>query len=149
MLTQVRRSFQDTIAHNVTIMNTIYIVVAVLITFGVTYNGARIQLSERARDLASLRILGFSRAEVSGILIGESMVLALAAQPLGWLIGGSIAGAMAHGSQSDLYSVPVVLKPATFAAASLVVLAAAAGSALAVRRRLDRLDLVAVLKTRE
>lgn len=149
MLTQVRRSFQDTIAHNVTIMNTIYVVVAVLITFGVTYNGARIQLSERARDLASLRILGFSRAEVSGILIGESMVLALAAQPVGWLIGGSIAGAMAHGSQSDLYSVPVVLKPATFAGASLVVLAAAAGSALAVRRRLDRLDLVAVLKTRE
>ncbi len=149
MLTQVRRSFEDTIAENVVIMNTIYITVAVLITFGVTYNGARIQLSERARDLASLRILGFTRGEVSGILVGESLVLAVAAQPVGWAIGGAIAGALAHGSQSDLYAVPVVLKPATFAAASLLVLAAAAGSALVVRRRLDQLDLVSVLKTRE
>jgi len=149
MMQQVRRSFQDTIAENVVIMNTIYVVIAVLITFGVTYNGARIQLSERARDLASLRILGFTRAEVSGILVGESLVLAIAAQPLGWAIGAAIAWGMAEASTSDLYAIPVVLKPATFAAATLVVLAAAAGSALAVRRRLDRLDLVAVLKTRE
>ncbi len=149
MMTETRQSFQDTIRRNVAIMTTIYVTVGVLITIGVAYNGARIQLSERARELASLRILGFSRGEVSLILIGETMVLAVLAQPLGWLIGYLIARQMVRGFSSDLYSVPLVLNPPTYAMASLIVLAAALGAALVVRRRLDRLDLVAVLKTRE
>ncbi|TCP44272.1 ABC transporter permease [Rhodovulum marinum] len=149
MLTESRRSFQDTIAENVLIMNAIYATIAVLITVGVAYNGARVQLSERARELASLRILGFTRAEVSGILMGETLVLALAAQPLGWLLGWAIAWSMTAGFTSDLYSIPLVLKPATFAQASLVVLTATVAAVLVVRRRLDNLDLVAVMKTRE
>ncbi|HKL55244.1 MAG TPA: FtsX-like permease family protein [Roseovarius sp.] len=149
MLTRMRRSFEDTIRRNVTTMTTVYISIAMLITVGVAYNGARIQLSERARELASLRILGFTRGEVSFVLIGETMLLALLAQPLGWALGGVIASALARGSASDLYSVPLVLEPAGFARASLVVLAASLGAALLVRRRLDRLDLVAVMKTRE
>lgn len=149
LLQKMRRSFEATIRENVIIMTTIYLTVAVLITIGVAYNGARIQLSERARELASLRILGFSRGEVSFILVGEIMLLAVLAQPLGWLIGAGIAGALVQGSASDLYEIPLVLKPAGFAKASLTVLAAALGSALIVRRRLDRLDLVEVMKTRE
>ncbi|TCO71265.1 ABC transporter permease [Rhodovulum euryhalinum] len=149
MLTESRRSFQDTIAENVVIMNTIYATIAILITVGVAYNGARVQLSERARELASLRILGFTRAEVSSILMGETLVLALAAQPLGWLLGWAIAWSMTEGFTSDLYAIPLVLRPATFAQASLVVLGACVGAVLLVRRRLDNLDLVAVMKTRE
>ncbi|MGM0741470.1 MAG: ABC transporter permease [Pseudomonadota bacterium] len=149
MLTRMRRSFEDTIRRNVTTMTTVYISIAVLITVGVAYNGARIQLSERARELASLRILGFTRGEVSFVLIGETMLLALLAQPLGWALGWLISAALARGSASDLYSVPLVLEPAGFARASLVVLAASLGAALLVRRRLDGLDLVAVMKTRE
>ena len=149
MLTDTRASFQKTVRENVLIMSTIYTTIAVLITVGVTYNGARIQLSERARELASLRILGFGRAEVSYILMGESMALALLAQPLGWLLGSGIAWSMTSSFTSDLYAIPLVLKPATFAIASLVVLSAAFASSLLVRRRLDRLDLVAVMKTRE
>lgn len=149
MLDEMRQSFQDTIRYNVTVMNTIYLVVAVLITFGVAYNGARIQLSERARELASLRILGFTRGEVSFILIGETMILALLAQPVGWLLGSGIAAALVAGSSSDLYAIPLVLKPSGFARASLIVLAASLISSLIVRRRLDRLDLVQVMKTRE
>jgi putative ABC transport system permease protein len=145
----MRRSFEATIRQNVDIMTTIYLTVAVLITVGVAYNGARIQLSERARELASLRILGFSRGEVSFILVGETMILALLAQPVGWLMGAGIAKALAAGSTSDLYEIPLILKPAGFAFASLVVLAAALISSLVVRRRLDRLDLVQVMKTRE
>ncbi|MFB9149781.1 ABC transporter permease [Roseovarius ramblicola] len=148
-MTRMQRSFEATIRQNVDIMTTIYLTVAVLITVGVAYNGARIQLSERARELASLRILGFSRGEVSFILVGETMLLALLAQPLGWLLGAGIAKALADGSASDLYEIPLVLKPAGFALASLVVLAAALVSSLVVRRRLDRLDLVKVMKTRE
>ena len=144
-----RRSFQDTIERNIVVMNTIYIVIAVLITIGVTYNAARIQLSERARELASLRILGFSRGEVSYILVGEMMLIAVIAQPLGWLIGAGIAHLMTNAFTSDLYAIPLVLKPATFTLASLVVLSAAFASLMIVRRRLDRLDLVSVMKTRE
>ncbi|GAA0298861.1 ABC transporter permease [Rhodovulum strictum] len=149
MLTESRRSFEDTIAENVVIMTTIYATIAILITVGVAYNGARVQLSERARELASLRILGFSRGEVSAILMGETLVLALAAQPLGWVLGWAIAWSMTGGFTSDLYAIPLVLKPATFAQASLVVLAACVVAVLVVRRRLDNLDLVAVMKTRE
>jgi len=148
-MNKMRRSFEATIRQNVDIMTTIYLTVAVLITVGVAYNGARIQLSERARELASLRILGFSRGEVSFILVGETMLLALLAQPLGWLLGAGITKALADGSASDLYEIPLVLKPSGFALASLVVLAAALLSSLVVRRRLDRLDLVQVMKTRE
>ena len=144
-----RRAFQDTIEQNIVVMNTIYIVIAVLITVGVTYNAARIQLSERARELASLRILGFGRGEVSYILVGEMTLIALIAQPFGWLIGSWIAGAMTKAFTSDLYAIPLVLKPAIFATGSLVVLCAAFASAMIVRRRLDRLDLIAVMKTRE
>lgn len=144
-----RRAFQDTIEQNVLVMNSIYITIAVLITVGVSYNAARIQLSERARELASLRILGFGRGEVSYILVGEMMLIALIAQPFGWLIGAWIAQTMTNAFTSDLYAVPLVLKPATFAIASLIVLCASFGSVMIVRRRLDRLDLVSVMKTRE
>ncbi|MCE8008545.1 FtsX-like permease family protein [Aestuariivita sp.] len=144
-----RAAFQETIRENILVMNTIYIVIAILITVGVAYNGARIQLSERARELASLRILGFGRGEVSYILVGETMLLTLLAQPLGWLIGAWMAAAMTRGFSSDLYAIPLVLKADTFALASLIVLTAAFASAMVVRRRLDRLDLVSVMKTRE
>ena len=144
-----RRAFQDTIEENIVVMNTIYITIAVLITVGVSYNAARIQLSERARELASLRILGFGRGEVSYILVGEMMLIALIAQPIGWLIGAWIASAMTNAFTSDLYAIPLVLKPAVFATGSLVVLVAAFISVMIVRRRLDRLDLVSVMKTRE
>ncbi len=144
-----RRSFEDTIEENIMVMNTIYITIAILITVGVTYNAARIQLSERARELASLRILGFGRDEISYILVGELMLIAIIAQPLGWLIGAWIAQAMTEAFTSDLYAIPLVLRPRTFALGSLIVLSIAFISVMIVRQRLDRLDLVAVMKTRE
>jgi putative ABC transport system permease protein len=149
MMTDIRRVFRETLQHNVAIMTTIYVTVAMLIAVGVAYNAARIQLSERARELASLRILGFTRAEVSLVLLGETVLLALVAQPLGWAMGAGLAVAMTAGFESDLYAIPLVLEPAAFARASLVVLATSLGAALIVRRRIDRMDLVAVMKTRE
>jgi putative ABC transport system permease protein len=149
MMAANRVSFEETISQNVVIATTVYLLLGVVITVGVAYNGARIQMSERARELASLRILGFTRAEVSLVLMGELLVVALAAQPLGWWLGYLVARFLTEGFASDLYSVPLVLRPATFAFASLVTLGATVGTALVVRRRIDRLDLVAVLKTRE
>ncbi|MCK0097329.1 ABC transporter permease [Yoonia sp. F2084L] len=149
MMTDTRRSFSETIEQSIGAMNLIYIIIALLITIGVTYNGARIQLSERSRELASLRILGFTRSEVSYILIGETMLLAILAQPLGWWIGAQIAIAMANSFSSDLYNMPVVLHPAIFAKASFIVLLASFASVMLVRRRLDKQNLVSVMKIRE
>jgi putative ABC transport system permease protein len=134
---------------NVTIMTTVYVTLSVIIAFGVIYNSARIQLSERARELATLRVLGFTRAEVSRVLLTELGVIVAAAQPLGWLLGYLLALAVIAGFESDLFRVPLVVSRATFVTASLIVIVAAMISALVVRRRIDRLDLVRVLKTRE
>ena len=144
-----RQKFRDTIEENIGIMTTVYVALAVIIAFGVVYNAARIQLSERARELASLRVLGFTESEVSGVLMTELGAMVLAAQPLGWALGYGFAWTVTQGFQNDLFRVPLVVDTATFAVSSLVVTAAAGLSALIVRRRIHRLDLIRVLKTRE
>ena len=124
-------------------------VFAVVIAFGVIYNSARIALAERGRELASLRVLGFTRGEIAYILLGELAVLTLAAIPLGLVAGRWMCHYIASTMQNDLFRVPVVLAPQTYAFAVTVVLVSALLSGLAVRSRLDKLDLVAVLKTPE
>ena len=144
-----RQKFRETIEENIITMTTVYVTLAVIITFGVIYNSARIQLSERARELASLRVFGFTPAEVSKVLLIELSVIVLAAQPLGWLLGYLFSWWVIRGFSSDLFRIPFVVNPATFAWASIVVLSSALVSALIVRRRVNRLDLIRVLKTRE
>lgn len=119
------------------------------IAFAVVYNAARIALSERSRELASLRVLGMTRWEISEIFLGELALLTACAIPIGWLLGVGLCYGMAHTWQNELLRIPFVVEPATFTFAATIVLASAAVSALLVRRRLDSLDLVAVLKTRE
>ena len=148
-MTQNRISFVETISQNILVAATVYGILGSIITVGVCYNATRIQLSERARELASLRILGFSKTEVATVLVGEVMLLVLLAQPLGWWFGTVVAWWMTEGFSSDLYAIPLILKPATYARASLIVLCAAAISAAVVARRLSNLDLISVMKTRE
>jgi len=119
------------------------------IAFGVVYNSARIALSERSRELASLRVLGFRRGEVSYILLGELGILTLVAIPLGFVIGRALCAYTIQGLQTDLFRVPLVVDPSTYSFAATVVASSAVISALIVRRRIDHLDLVGVLKTRE
>jgi putative ABC transport system permease protein len=141
--------FRETMAQNTFVMIGVLVALAGLIAFGVVYNFARISLSEQGREMASLRVLGFTRREVSLLLLVEIAVVTLLAQPLGWLLGYGIAFGMVKGFSSELFSMPFVLTPAVYAQASLVVAAAALFSGLVVRRRIDRLDMIAVLKTRE
>ncbi|HSJ13853.1 MAG TPA: ABC transporter permease [Longimicrobiales bacterium] len=122
---------------------------AAVIAFGVIYNSARIALSERDRELASLRVLGFTRGEIAYILLGEMAVLTLLAIPLGMALGALAAAGLVASLQTDMYQFPLVLARGTFGLAASIVLGAGLVSALIVRRRLDRLDLVGVLKTRE
>lgn len=125
------------------------ILFASVITVGVVYNAARISLSERGRELASLRVLGFTRGEISWILLGELACLTLLAIPFGCLTGYGFAYMIVTAFDTELYRFPLVVSARTFSVSILVVTAAAVFSGLAVRRRLDSLDLVEVLKTRE
>lgn len=141
--------FRATLAENITLMITVYVTLAAIIALGVVYNFARIALSEQGRELASLRVLGFTKAEVAAVILMELAVVVMLAQPLGWLIGHGIGRAMVAAFSSDLYRVPFIMGREVYAIASLIVIAAAILSALAIRGRIDRLDLIAVLKTRE
>ncbi|MHB0953984.1 MAG: ABC transporter permease [Allorhizobium sp.] len=144
-----RERFRATIEENILMIQIVYMTLAVIVAFGLIYNSARIQLSERARELASLRVLGFTPAEVSSVLMTELATVILAAQPLGWLLGYAFAGYVVEGIESHLFRIPFFINASTYAVASLVVLGASLASALIVRRRINELDLIAVLKSRE
>ena len=120
-----------------------------VIAFGVVYNAARISLSERSRELASLRVLGFTRAEISLILMGELALLTLAALPIGGLFGYGLTALIVQSVESEVYRFPLYVSRQAVASSFLGIIAAAVVSGLLVRRRLDALDLVAVLKIRE
>lgn len=141
--------FRETLALLVTTMASIYTGFAATIAFGVVYNSARISLSERARELASLRVLGFSPREVLGILLLELALITLIAQPPGWLMGYGLAWIMKTNLAGELMRVRLVVEHSTYVMASAVVVVAATLSALVVRERVNQLDLVAVLKTRD
>ncbi|MBM4180577.1 MAG: ABC transporter permease [Betaproteobacteria bacterium] len=143
------RSFYDTLGEFVLFFNMVATLLAATIAFGVVYNSARIALSERGRELASLRVLGFTHGEIAYILLGELAVLTLAAIPLGFLVGVGLCGILVVVFESDLYRLPLVLEPYNFALSALVVTVSAVISGLLVWRQLGRLDLVGVLKTRE
>jgi putative ABC transport system permease protein len=119
------------------------------IAFGVVYNSARIALSERSRELASLRVLGFTRGEVGYILLGEIGLLTLLAIPLGYLFGGALSGYLALAFSSDLYRIPLIIAPSTYALAASIVLVSFAITGALIWRKLAQLDLIEVLKTRE
>ena len=143
------RNMEEISARNVRIMSTILTAFAAVIAVGVVYNNARIALAERGWELASLRVLGFSRAEVSALLLGELAIVIAIALPLGMVLGFALVHLISTLLASDQFYFPVVILPRTYAWAALCVLAAGVVSALVVRRRIDQLDMVAVLKTRE
>ncbi|HSF47778.1 MAG TPA: ABC transporter permease [Burkholderiales bacterium] len=143
------RSLKENTERNVLFFTAIVTVFASAIAVGVVYNSARISLAERAWELASLRVLGFSRGEVSMFLLGELAFELLVAIPIGLFLGWLLSFAIIAMTHSETMIIPLVIAPRTYAYAALATLAAGIVSALIVRHRIDRLDLVAVLKTRE
>ena len=146
---EVARQFRHTMSANLSVTTLINVLFAAVIAMGVVYNAARVSLSEHSRELASLRVLGFTRTEISMVLLGELIVLTIVALPIGWVVGYLLAEVMVRTAESEVYRIPLTVAPSAVAWASLGIVAAAVGSGLLVRRRLDRLDLVAVLKTQE
>jgi putative ABC transport system permease protein len=143
------RTFHETMARTLMIYVSFFVVFACALTFGVAYNTVRIALSERGREFATMRVLGFTRLEVSYILLGDLAILTFCALPLGCALGYGLARTFVHAFETELYRVPLAIDASTYAIAMVTCIAATVVSALLVRRRVDRLDLVAVLKTRE
>ncbi len=142
-------TFLATIATIVLVFSAILCAFAAAIAIGVVYNNARIALAERSWDLATLRVLGFTRREVSAILLGGLVVELALAVPLGWWLSFQVVDALLRVLHTEMFEIPPVISMRTCVAAAAITVLAAAVSALIVRRRIDRLDLVSVLKARE
>ena len=146
---QALKSFYETLAAQMLTFALFNTILASTIAIGVVYNTVRISLSERSRELASLRVLGYTRGEVAYILLGELTVLVFIAIPAGLLMGHGLAYFMATTAQTELFRVPFVIEPSTYALAALVIATATLVSAFLVGRKINHLDLVEVLKARE
>jgi putative ABC transport system permease protein len=142
-------SFESQLEESLFVAVGFIVAFASIISVAVIYNGTRIALSERGRELASLRVLGFTRQEVAALLFGEQAVITVLAIPIGWVIGYGLAYLVVTSMASETYRIPLVVSTQTYFWTAFITVLAAAASALLVRRRLNRMDLIAVLKTRE
>lgn len=130
-------------------MRYVMVAIAAIITFGIVYNAARIAFGEQSRDLASLRVIGFTRGETAFVLLGELAIVVLLAIPLGVLIGYYLFFLIAAGFSTDIYQIPTTFRPEAYGMAGAAVIAASVLSGWLVKRDIDKVDLVATLKTRE
>jgi putative ABC transport system permease protein len=142
-------AFRETTGKSMGILRKLYFVLAVIVAFGVVYNSARIALSERSRELATLRVVGFSLPEVRGVLVGELAVLVLLALPAGLLFGRALALLIMSSFSTETVRLPIMINSSTYSIAVIVVLTAAVSSFILVSRMLGKLDLVGVLKARD
>lgn len=142
-------AFRETTGQSMGILRKLYFALAVIVAFGVVYNSARIALSERSRELATLRVVGFSLPEVRGVLVGELAVLVLLALPAGLMFGRGLALLIMASFSTETVRLPIMINPSTYSIAVIVVLTAAVSSFALVSRMLAKLDLVGVLKARD
>ena len=145
----LRENFRQTTAASINLIQSIYLIFAIVVAFGVVYNNARISLAERARELATLRVIGFSEREVGAVLITELTILALIALPLGLLLGTGFAKGIVSAVNTETVRLPVIFTLHNYAFATLIVTVASTISTLLVLRRLKELNLVSALKAPE
>lgn len=145
----LREGFRQTTAQSIGLLQKMYLMFATIVAFGIIYNSARISLSERARELATLRVLGFTRAEVGAVLVGELVILTSLALPIGLALGSAFARVIIATVNTETVRLPLVLTPANYAFAVLVVALASTLSALFAARKLAEIDLVSALKAVE
>ncbi|MBV1865867.1 MAG: ABC transporter permease [Rhodobacteraceae bacterium] len=144
-----RAAFEKMMDSSSGAMRYVMVAIAAIITFGIVYNSARIAYAERARDLASLQVMGFTKGEVAFVLLGELGVVTLIALPLGAVLGHYLTFAVSKGFSTDLYQIPAVYSPESYGFAAIAVIGSAVVSGWLVKRDIDTADLVSVLKTRE
>ncbi|MES2695961.1 MAG: FtsX-like permease family protein [Verrucomicrobiota bacterium] len=142
----LRDGFRKTTAESIGLLQKIYMLFATIVAFGIIYNSARISLSERARELATLRVLGFSRREVGAVLVSELVLLTLVALPIGLLLGSGFAKGILSAVNTETVRLPLVLTAANYAFAVLVIAVASTASALFAARKVATINLASALK---
>ena len=145
----LRENFRKTTAASIGLIQGIYLVFAIVVAFGVVYNNARISLAERSRELATLRVIGFSQREVGSVLVTELVILAIMAVPFGLLLGSGFAMVIVGSVNTETVRLPLILSAGNYAFAVAVVTVASTLSALFVLRKLNQLNLVSALKAPE
>jgi len=145
----VRESFNRSTAEMIGLIQGLYFTFSIIVSFGVVYNSARIALAERHRDLATLRVIGFTHREVAGVMIGELLILTVMALPVGLGIGRLLAGAIVSAASTESVRLPLMVSLQSYASALLIVIVSAAVSFTVVGRGIRRLDLLGVLKAHE
>jgi putative ABC transport system permease protein len=143
------RSFEEIVARTMFVTIAIEVLFACLIAFGLVYNGARIALSERGYELATLRVLGFTQRESVSLLLGEQAVITGAGLPMGVALGIALTLYFIWMLSTDMWRMPYVMTGLNLVGAMVAVAFAAAASGAAVAWKLRRLDLVGALKARE
>jgi putative ABC transport system permease protein len=149
LLDEAQRAFRQLLDDNTGTFTFVALIFATMIAFGVVYNTARVALSERSRELASLRVLGFTKGEAAYVLLGELAFLALVALPIGAALGYGFTYWLVSSLSNELYRLPMTVSTETFAWGVLVILVAALVSGFMAWRDINKLDLVGVLKTRD
>jgi len=147
--TSMLASFRKQMSETLYVSTSLLIGFASVIATGVIYNGARISLSERGRELASLRVMGFRRSEAVALLLGEQAIITLLAIPIGWFIGYWLSFGVVVSIENDTYRLPFLISHTSYLWSALVTVGAACLSGFLIRRRINRMDLIDVLKTRE
>lgn len=143
------KGFMDSIAENILRMRLFNVSFAITIAIGVIYSGARISFSERGRDLATLRVIGFTQGEVSRMLLGELAIVTLVGIPIGFAIGYGLCVWMTVAMSSEVFRIPFRLNSATYGFAGCVIIFASVLSGWFIRRKVAHLDLVSALKVKE
>lgn len=142
-------AFRSTTGESIGIIRRLYLTLAVIVAFGVVYNSARIALSERGRDLATLRVVGFTQREVGSVLLGELTILVLLALPVGLVFGNGLASFIIAAISTETIRMPLIISPKTYSVAVLVILTASGACFWVVGRMVRKLDMVGALKARE
>ncbi|MFO0750316.1 MAG: ABC transporter permease [Myxococcota bacterium] len=146
---EIREAIDAQTGQTMFVWTLITVIFGVVIAVGVIYNNARIALSERGRDLATLRVLGYTRREVATVLLGQLAVHTLVAIPVGCLFGYGLAAVFMASFDPEQYRMVLSIFPSTYGFAALVVVGASLATAILVRKRLDAIDLVGALKARD
>ena len=143
------RNMNETIQMNMKVTSFVTVLFAGIISFSIIYNITSVSLAERERELASLRVMGFSREEVGRILYHENIALGVVGLVLGLPLGIAISKALVTAFDTEMIRLPYHLEPRTFIISITLTLFFVLVSNLAIRRKIHHLDLVETLKERE
>lgn len=145
---QAMRNFRQSTGAVVLLMAGFFSLFAITIAFGVVYNSARIAYHEHAIELATLRILGFTKLETARLLFAEVIAEIALAIPIGLILGRSLVRLLLLAFETEMFEIPAKIDPASYVLAAALVIVAAVGSIIMIGRQLWRFDLVSVLKSR-